>query len=181
MDDEEEENHIKVVFLGENNVGKTSLIQRYITGNFNDYDYTTNPSYITKRIDCDKKNYYFDLWDIPGYERYRPLTKILILNANIIVLVYNITNKQSFLELDYWVDTALDKLGPEAFFILVGNMNDLYENEEITEEDGNNFARIIKAKFINTSGKNDYRQWNIFFENALKDYIYSKKKIKKSK
>ena len=181
MDNEEEENHIKVVFLGESNVGKTSLIQRYITGNFNDYGYTTNPSYITKRIDCDKKNYYFDLWDIPGYERYRLLTKILILNANIIVLFYNITNKQSFLGLDYWVDTALDRLGPEAFFILVGNKNDIYENEEITEEDGKKYARIIKAKFINTSAKVDHCKWNNFLENALKDYIYSRKNNKKSK
>ena len=181
MDDEEEKNHIKVVFLGENNVGKTSLIQRYITGNFNDYGYTTNPSYITKRIDCDKKNYYFDLWDIPGYERYRLLTKILILNANIIVLVYNITNKQSFLELDNWVDTVLEGLGPEVCFILVGNKNDLYENEVITEEDGKKYARIIKAKFINTSAKVDHCKWNNFLENALKDYIYSRKNNKKSK
>ena len=167
--------------LGENNAGKTSLIQRYINGNFDDFGYTTCPSCSTKKINYDKKNFCFDLWDTSANERYRALTKIFISNANIIVLVYNITNKQSFLELDYWVDTVLEGLGPEVCFILVGNKNDLYENEVITEEDGKKYARIIKAKFINTSAKVDHCKWNNFLENALKDYIYSRKNNKKSK
>ena len=182
MEDEEENNQIKVVFLGENKVGKTSLIQRYITGDFRDFGNTIGASYSKKKINCDEKNYFFDLWDTSGYERYRPLTKIFISNADIIVLVYDITNKRSFCELDYWVDIALDEIGSKAFFILVGNKNDIYENEEITEEDGKNYAKIIKAKFVYTSAKYNYLQWNNFFENALKDYIYFKeRKIKKSK
>ena len=167
----EEERHIKVVFLGENNAGKTSLIQRYINGNFDDFGYTTCPSCSTKKINCDKKNFCFDLWDTSANERYRALTKIVISNADIIVLVYDITNKESFFELDFWVDTVFKKTGPEIFFILVGNKSDLFEKEVITEEDGTNYARIIKAKFIYTSAKLDHHQWNDFFESTLKDYI----------
>ena len=167
----EEERHIKVVFLGENNAGKTSLIQRYINGNFDDFGYTTCPSCSTKKINYDKKNFCFDLWDTSANERYRALTKIVISNADIIVLVYDITNKESFFELDYWVDTVFKKTGPEIFFILVGNKSDLFEKEVITEEDGKNYARIIKAKFVYTSAKLDHHQWNDFFESTLKDYI----------
>jgi len=167
----EEERHIKVVFLGENNAGKTSLIQRYINGNFDDFGYTTCPSCSTKKINCDKKNFCFDLWDTSANERYRALTKIFISNADIIVLVYDITNKESFFELDFWVDTVFKKTGPEIFFILVGNKSDLFEKEVITEEDGKNYARIIKAKFVYTSAKLDHHQWNDFFESTLKDYI----------
>ena len=167
----EEERHIKVVFLGENNAGKTSLIQRYINGNFDDFGYTTCPSCSTKKINCDKKNFCFDLWDTSANERYRALTKIVISNADIIVLVYDITNKESFFELDFWVDTVFKKTGPEIFFILVGNKSDLFEKEVITEEDGKNYARIIKAKFVYTSAKLDHHQWNDFFESTLKDYI----------
>ena len=167
----EEERHIKVVFLGENNAGKTSLIQRYINGNFDDFGYTTCPSCSTKKINCDKKNFCFDLWDTSANERYRALTKIVISNADIIVLVYDITNKESFFELDFWVDTVFKKTGPEIFFILVGNKSDLFEKEVITEEDGKNYARIIKAKFVYTSAKLDHHQWNNFFESTLKDYI----------
>ena len=166
-----EERHIKVVFLGENNAGKTSLIQRYINGNFDDFGYTTCPSCSTKKINYDKKNFCFDLWDTSANERYRALTKIVISNADIIVLVYDITNKESFFELDYWVDTVFKKTDPEIFFILVGNKSDLFEKEVITEEDGKNYARIIKAKFVYTSAKLDHHQWNDFFESTLKDYI----------
>ena len=165
-----EERHIKVVFLGENNAGKTSLIQRYINGNFDDFGYTTCPSCSTKKINCDKKNFCFDLWDTSGNERYRALTKIFISNADIIVLVYDITNKESFFELDFWVDTVFKKTGPEIFFILVGNKSDLFEKEVITEEDGKNYARIIKAKFVYTSAKLDHHQWNDFFESTLRLY-----------
>ena len=166
-----EERHIKVVFLGENNAGKTSLIQRYINGNFDDFGYTTCPSCSTKKINYDKKNFCFDLWDTSANERYRALTKIVISNADIIVLVYDITNQESFFELDFWVDTVFKKTGPEIFFILVGNKSDLFEKEVITEEDGKNYARIINAKFIYTSAKLDHHQWNDFFESTLKDYI----------
>ena len=165
----EEERHIKVVFLGENNAGKTSLIQRYINGNFDDFGYTTCPSCSTKKINYDKKNFCFDLWDTSANERYRALTKIVISNADIIVLVYDITNKESFFELDFWVDTVFKKTGPEIFFILVGNKSDLFEKEVITEEDVKNYARIIKAKFVYTSAKLDHHQWNDFFESTLKD------------
>ena len=164
-----EERHIKVVFLGEKNAGKTSLIQRYINGNFDDFGYTTCPSCSTKKINYDKKNFCFDLWDTSANERYRALTKIVISNADIIVLVYDITNKESFFELDFWVDTVFKKTGPEIFFILVGNKSDLFEKEVITEEDGKNYARIIKAKFVYTSAKLDHHQWNDFFESTLKD------------
>ena len=157
--------------MGEKNAGKTSLIQRYINGNFDDFGYTTCPSCSTKKINYDKKNFCFDLWDTSANERYRALTKIVISNADIIVLVYDITNKESFFELDFWVDTVFKKTGPEIFFILVGNKSDLFEKEVITEEDGKNYARIIKAKFVYTSAKLDHHQWNDFFESTLKDYI----------
>ena len=171
-----EENHIKVVFLGESEVGKTSLIKRYINGEFSEYYNSTSASYSSKTIESDGKKYFFDIWDTSGYEKYRALTKFFVSEANIIVLVYDMTKKRSFLELDFWLDTVLEKIGPGAFLILVGNKKDLYENEEVREEDGRKFARIIKAKFALVSAKTDHFQWNDFFENSLKDYLKVRKK-----
>ena len=68
MEDEEENNQIKVVFLGENKVGKTSLIQRYITGDFRDFGYTIGASYSEKNINCDEKNYF-----LHSYKQILPL------------------------------------------------------------------------------------------------------------
>ena len=167
MDDKE---HIKVVFLGENYVGKTSLINKYINNIFEENTPSHNSaSYVLKIINYNSKNYYFDIWDTCGYEKFRTLNKFFIEEAKIIVLVYDITKKSSFLELDYWLETILKELGPNAFLILVGNKIDLFENEEISQRDGEKFAEILKAKFILSSAKDD--NWSKNFEDALIDYI----------
>ena len=67
------------------------------------------------------------------------------------------------------METILKELGPNAFLILVGNKIDLYENEEISQRDGEKFAEILKAKFILFSAKDD--NWSKNFEDALIDYI----------
>ena len=171
---EDEYNNIKVVFLGEGYVGKTCLISRYTSGDFDDHNGTTSASYATKKINFKGKDYYFDIWDTSGYESFRSLTKIFINNSKIIVLVYDITQKKSFLELDYWLDTVLKLLGSGVFLILVGNKSDLFLDEEIREEDARKFAKLINAKFILASAKENYLGWNEDFEKALKDYIDNK-------
>ena len=71
----------------------------------------------------------------------------------------------------------MDRLGNKVFLILVANKAELYENEEIREEDGKKFAKIINAKFALVTAKEDGPYWNNLLENALKDYI----KITKNK
>ena len=172
--------HFKVVFLGESYVGKTVLINSFINGYFSDTSYTTsNSSYITKSINHGNKNYNFDIWDTPGYVRYRSLMKLFLKDANIIVLVYDTTKEYTFLELDYWINTILTQNDPEVSIILVGNKSDLYENEEIREEDAIKFAEILNAKFSLISVKVNPFRWQNFLENAFIDYIKNFEKNKK--
>ena len=172
--------HFKVVFLGESYVGKTVLINSFINGYFNDTSYTTgSPSYITKTIKYGNKNYSFDIWDTPGYVRYRSLAKFFLKDANIIVLVYDTTKEYTFLELDYWINTILTQNNPEVSFILVGNKSDLYENEEIRKEDAVKFAEILNAKFSLISVKVNPWGWHDFLENSFIDYIKNFEKNKK--
>ena len=172
--------HFKVVFLGESYVGKTVLINSFINGYFSDTSYTTsNSSYITKSINHGNKNYNFDIWDTPGYVRYRSITNLFLKDSNIIVLVYDTTEESTFLELDYWINTILIQNNPEVSFILVGNKSDLYENEEIREEDAIKFAEILNAKFSLISVKVNPFRWQNFLENAFIDYIKNFEKNKK--
>ena len=121
--------HFKVVFLGENYVGKTVLIDSFFNGYFSDTNYSTSGiSLKTKTINHGNKNYSFDIWDTPGYGRYRSLYKFFLKDANIIVLVYDTTKEYTFLELDYWINTILTQNDPEVSIILVGNKSDLFEN-----------------------------------------------------
>ena len=76
--------------------------------------------------------------------------------------------------MDYWLDTVLKLLGSSVFLILVGNKSDLFLDEEIREEDARKFAKLINAKFILASAKENYLGWNEDFEKALKDYIDNK-------
>ena len=172
--------HFRVVFLGESNVGKTFLINSFINGYIRDTSYTTgSPSYITKTIKYGNKNYSFDIWDTSGYVRYRSITKFLLKDANIIVLVYDTTEESTFLELDYWINTILTQNNPEVSFILVGNKSDLFENEKIREEDAVKFAEILNAKFSLISAKVNPFGWQNFLENTFIDYIKNFEKNKK--
>ena len=116
------------------------------------------------------------MWDIPSDEKYGNLAKIFFANSNIIVLVYDITYKDSFKSLEFWIDLVIEKLGKDVYFILVGNKSDLYDNERISEETAKKFAKIIKANFALVSAKENYFQWNSFFLNEIKNYIEAREK-----
>ena len=119
-----EENEIKVVCLGSSGVGKTNLINRFI---FNKYTFT--------------------IWDTTGAENFRTLTKLFLKNVQIFVLVYEISNKKSFLNLQYWLDFILEEYGSSTFNVLIGNKSDIVSDKKIKESEGAKFAEIIKAKF----------------------------------
>ena len=169
---------IKVIFLGENGVGKTSLIKRLINEDFKEDQYSTiTASFYTKSIKYEGKEYKFNLWDTAGNEKFRNLTKLFLKDVQIFVLVYDITKKKTFLELQYWLDYILEQYGPNNFIILIGNKSDL-NKRQVKESDGAKFAEIIKAKFVNASAKNseDFKQ---NFEYILMDYLRSINKPKK--
>jgi len=97
----------KVVLLGESGVGKTSIIHRYINNTFNPAISTTGgANFVSKRIKFTEENQEikFEIWDTAGQEKFRSLAKVFYKNASICVLVYDITRRQSFEELEkFWV------------------------------------------------------------------------------
>ena len=162
--------NIKVVFLGESDVGKTSLINRYIFDNFNEKLMSTMIStYATKSINYQDKEYSFNIWDTAGRQNFRALNKIFLKEVNIIVLVYDITKKQSFLELQYWLDLILED-HPDAYLILVGNKDDLFIERKIKKSDGEKFANVIHSAFTETSAK-DSHNWKAFLDNVFNNYL----------
>lgn len=96
----------KVVMLGEAGVGKTSIINRYISNSFNPQNMSTSgASYVSKTMyfEGSDKNIKFDIWDTAGQEKFRSLTKIFYKETNVAVLVYDITRKESYDEIvNYW-------------------------------------------------------------------------------
>ena len=180
MEDDDNFNENKVIFLGDTNVGKTSLI-RISTGRKIDSGMkpTVTASFTSKRFSYNKKDYVFNLWDTIGQEKYRALVRIFFKNAIILVLVYDITNKNSFNTLNYWHEQIKNELMNDSYILaVVGNKKDLYQNEEISEEEAQKFADGINAKFTISSAKEEPLVFIEFLEELFIDYIkkiYNKK------
>ena len=161
---------IKVVFLGESGVGKSSLITRYINNKFDESIMASvTANYVAKRIQYKGQTYTFDIWDTSGRQDFRPLTKIFLKDVKIIVLVYDITVKRTFLDLQYWLDFILENY-PDALLILVGNRSDKSIDRAIKKSDGEKFAEVIHAEFAEISAKDDYG-WNDFLDNVFINYL----------
>ena len=176
---------IKVVLLGESGVGKTSIINQFISKKFNPKMSTSVSAQFTSKImefPEQKRTLRFDIWDTVGQEKYRSLTKIFYKDAKIIIFVYDITTEYSFNALQtYWYTETVDNTDGEPIYAVCANKYDLYDKAVVKTEDGKKFADKIKAIFQNTSAKSD-TGINILFENLGKKIInpnYDYKNLKK--
>ena len=130
--------NIKCVILGDSCVGKTSIMNRYSTGKFFERsDTTLGAVFFTQKVKVDNNFIGIDFWDTAGQERYRSLLPMYLRGANIIIIVYDVNNIQSFNSLEYWVK-SIDYLNDFKLFI-VGNKSDL----------DNKLTQITKDKFFN--------------------------------
>ena len=176
---------IKVVLLGESGVGKTSIINQFISKKFNPKMSTSVSAQFTSKImefPEQNRTLRFDIWDTVGQEKYRSLTKIFYKDAKIIIFVYDITTEYSFNALQtYWYTETVDNTDGEPIYAVCANKYDLYDKAVVKTEDGKKFADKIKAIFQNTSAKSD-TGINILFENLGKKIInpnYDYKNLKK--
>ena len=147
----------KVVLVGDTGVGKTCIIQRYVNNDYSEVNESTVAStYTYKVVDYPeyKKSISFDIWDTAGQELYRALAKNFYLNASIGILVYDIRRKDSFESIkNYWYDQLKESGEENMILAIAGNKCDLFQEEQVTEEEGRNFAKSIGAVFKLTSCK----------------------------
>ena len=143
---------VKVVLVGESGVGKTSIVSRFTKDSFNaDEISSSSAQFISKTIKINEQSIKFDIWDTAGQERFRALAKIFYKDAKVIILVYDIISKESFECLKkYWYKESSENSTADIFFV-VGNKSDLYENEQVSDEEGKKFAKDIKGIFKLTS------------------------------
>ena len=159
MEDGEENEYstCKVVILGEPGVGKTSIISRYVTNQFSPVVIsTTGASYSTKILKIDDENSIkFQIWDTAGQERFRSLAKIFYQNAVAVILVYDITVRETFEQLQkYWIKEIEENAPTDIILALAANKSDMYENELVDLKEGKELARQLNAIFKSTSALN---------------------------
>ena len=171
-DNEQKPVSIKITLIGNSGVGKTCIIRRY---SLNDYvenpTSTTGGNYSSKFVEINGQKYQLDLWDTAGQERYRSLTKHFYKDAYIIVLVYDITKQDTFEELkSIWYPNVLQMGEKYTVLAVVGNKSDLFEDEEVKEEEARKYTESIGATFMQVSAKNG-DNIELLFDTLVRKYL----------
>ncbi|GAN10334.1 RAS-related protein Rab-6A-like [Mucor ambiguus] len=153
----------KLVFLGEQSVGKTSLITRFMYDTFdNTYQATIGIDFLSKTMYLEDKTVRLQLWDTAGQERFRSLIPSYIRDSSVAVIVYDISNRQSFMNTSKWIDDVRAERGDDVIIVLVGNKSDLSDKREVTVEDAEKRSKELNVMFIETSAKAGHNVKTLF-------------------
>ncbi|GBF92815.1 hypothetical protein Rsub_05434 [Raphidocelis subcapitata] len=144
----------KLVFLGDQSVGKTSIITRFMYDKFdNTYQATIGIDFLSKTMYLEDRTVRLQLWDTAGQERFRSLIPSYIRDSSVAVVVYDVTNRASFLNTVRWVQEVRTERGNDVIIFLVGNKTDLLDKRQVSLEEGDSKARELAVNFIETSAK----------------------------
>ena len=172
---EEQPMSYKICFIGDAEVGKTSLIEHLDGKDFNDtYTKTYVNSYTDKKITYENKEIELKIWDTPGNEKFRKVNKFFYKDSDIIIFVYDITNKNSFENIkNIWYKDVQQYCEKKPMIFILGNKSDLYERQEVgVIDDGEDYAESINSKFKLVSAKDGFPVDN-FLEELIEDYLKS--------
>lgn len=144
----------KIVVLGDQATGKTSLITRYLHDTFDDkYQATIGMDFQSKTVYLEDRTLRLQLWDTAGQERFRSLIPSYIRDAAAAVVVYDITKRASFAATSKWVEEVRNERGEDAVVALVGNKTDLSDRREVPTEEAEKAASDGKMLYLETSAK----------------------------
>jgi Ras-related protein Rab-6A len=153
----------KLVFLGEQSVGKTSLITRFMYDSFdNTYQATIGIDFLSKTMYLEDRTVRLQLWDTAGQERFRSLIPSYIRDSTVAVVVYDITNMNSFQQTSKWIDDVRTERGSDVIIMLVGNKTDLSDKRQVSIDEGERKARELNVMFIESSAKSGYNVKQLF-------------------
>mmetsp|Transcript_8235 Transcript_8235/g.13965 ORF Transcript_8235/g.13965 Transcript_8235/m.13965 type:complete len:220 (-) Transcript_8235:56-715(-) len=144
----------KLVFLGDQSVGKTSIITRFMYDSFDkNYQATIGIDFLSKTMYLEDRTVRLQLWDTAGQERFRSLIPSYIRDSSVAVVVYDITNRASFLNTSKWIEDVRNERGNDVIMVLVGNKTDASEKRQVSVEEGEDKASKEGIMFIETSAK----------------------------
>ena len=168
------EKDVKVILLGESGVGKTCIINRYINNEFqNNVASTLGSAFFLKEIIKGNTKYNVNVWDTTGQEKYHSLTKIFVHDSKIAFIVYAINDLISYQKVDFWYNFIKENCG-DIIIGIIGNKKDLYEEEEVNEEEAIKKAEELGVIFGLTSALEDDTGFDEIMQSLVKQYITKK-------
>ena len=176
--DKPENPKYKLIFLGDQSVGKSCILNRFMNDTFTeDYQATIGLDFQTKKkVQIDNQDIHLLLYDTSGQEKFKSLIPMYTRNANIILLVYDITSQNSFNNLSNWLEDLINVKKEEVIFAVVGNKTDLEDNREVSAEEWKKFAEEKNFIFAEVSAKTG-DGINKLFDVILKEMLKKKTKL----
>ncbi len=158
----------KLIFLGDQSVGKSCILNRFMNDTFTEeYQATIGLDFQSKNVQIDNQDIHLLLYDTAGQEKFRSLIPMYTRDANIILLVYDVTSKDSFTHLSQWLKDLTNIKKEEVIFAVVGNKIDLEDKREVSAEEGQNYAKEHEFLFAEVSAKTGNGFSELFYKNLF--------------
>ena len=171
QNDEDYEKILKMIVIGDCNVGKSNIFTRYLKNEFDAYSQNTvGVEFGSKSILKNGVKIKLQIWDTAGQERFRSITTAYYRRSNGCFIVYDITNKETFDNVEKWYEETKKFADKDLSVILIGNKNDLEEEREVTIEMGKKKAENLKCPFFETSALTGY-QIDMAFQEIVDEII----------
>ena len=180
-DNDSNDDDIKVILVGESGTGKTSLINCAQGKHFFEGAQMSSMicSFVKINMEILNNKYILNLWDTIGQEKFRSLTKIFLNDSKIVIFVYDITKEKTFKELSFWFDLVEKELGPDPIKGIAANKQDLIEEQKISDNTLEEYAKQKNVDFSYTTATN-VDGFKSLLEKLLIKYLEKSGKLNKN-
>ena len=165
---------LKLIVVGNQGTGKSSILNRFVNETFDEnYQATIGLDFHSKNITIHDQDVRLIIYDTAGQEKFRSLIPMYIREAQIILFIYDISDKDSFDSIPKWIQQVNDVINKEVVFVLIGNKLDLESNRKVTFEEGKKLAEKSNYVFQEVSAKTG-ENFEKLFEKQIFEAVYNK-------
>jgi len=168
---------LKMILIGDTAVGKSSIMGRYVDGNFNhQFVSTIGVDFKVKTIKINDKVVKIQIFDMAGQERFRSIVSVYYKGRHGVVIIFDLTDKESFRNIKIWLHEVDKYSSDNVNKILIGNKSDLIDRRRVTFEEAHELAESMGIDYIETSARDNINIDEIFL-NIAKNIINTNKLI----
>ena len=169
---------MKLILIGDASVGKTNILNKYLKNEFDPNSKSTLGVELgTKNVKIDNKIIKVQIWDTAGQERYKAITSTYYKGAKGAIIVYDITRKLTFDNIDKWIADLKINGDENIMIFLVGNKSDLNDNREVSKDEGINKSEKYNVPFLETSALQGDNISRVFEELIQSVYVNNSEEL----